>query len=484
MEADNKQSKSYECCIIGAGPAGLGAALELTKHNVTNILIIDKNKSVGGLSRTDVYDGVRFDIGPHRFFTKNKEVDKIWHETLGKDFRPVSRLTTIFYKNKYFNYPIRPIDIFKLGPIELLHAVLSFGASQIGKKNEAVSFEDWVVQKFGRKLYETFFKTYTEKVWGIPCSRIKAEWAAQRIKGLDALEVIKKILAGAKNTKIKTLVEEFDYPILGAGQMYEAICDRVISRGASLMLNTKVERFNRKDSSIESIDIVGLAGNKVTVAAHQFFSCIPLPHFFNALNPPVVGLDTNYINKVRYRDHITVNVLVDGKKLFPDQWIYVHSPNLQMARLVNYNNFSKAMVAGKDKSALSVEYFVFKDETLWNESDEFLGNLAISELNAMGLIEKGRAKWVAVVRESEAYPSYHMGFEEPYQLLRREIGQFTNLYSIGRGGMYKYNNQDHSILSGMLAVRNYLKLPGTPYVLWDINVDDEYQEGSERYSGY
>lgn len=478
----NHNLKTYECCIIGAGPAGLGAALELTKHGITDILIIDKNRSAGGLSRTEVYDGVRFDIGPHRFFTKNKVINKIWHETLGEDFMPVSRLTRIFYKNKYFNYPIKPEDIFKLGALETLQAVMSFCASHLGIKHKAVNFEDWVIQNFGSKLYETFFKTYTEKIWGIPCNQIGVEWAAQRIKGLDALEIIKKVFIGKKNTKIKTLIEEFEYPVLGAGQMYEAICDKLTLQGVAIMMNTRAENFILKDGRIESVDIVDQSGNKTSVAAGQFFSSTSMTQLFHMLN----SLDSKpyiaYADMLRYRAHITVNMLADGKYLFPDQWIYVHSPDFKMARLANYNNFSSAMVGNKNKTAISVEYFVFNGETLWNESDEFLGNLAMNELDAMGLIKKGSARRVGVVRESEAYPVYYDGFDEPYQLLKRKIDQFSNLYSIGRAGMYKYNNQDHSMLNGILAARNYLKLPGSPYILWDINTDDEYQEDAKRRS--
>ena len=246
-------SKSYECCILGAGPAGLGAALELTKHGINDILIIDRNKVVGGLSRTEVFNGVRFDVGPHRFFKKNKIVNRIWHEILGTDFRPVTRLTRIYYKNKYINYPIKTFDVLtKLGLTESLHAILSFASSKIGKRNEPITFEKWITQKFGRKLYEVFYKTYTEKVWGIPCNQIGAEWATQRIKGLDIIQVLKNSFLGGKNKKIKTLVEEFYYPALGAGQMYEAMCDKVVSHGAEILLDSRVVSFNHQNNIIFS----------------------------------------------------------------------------------------------------------------------------------------------------------------------------------------------------------------------------------------
>lgn len=476
--------KSYECCIIGAGPAGLGAALELAKHGVTNILIIDKNKLVGGLARTEVFDGVRFDLGPHRFFTKSREVDKIWHDTLGADFLSVPRLTRIFYKNKYFNYPIKPLDVLiKLGLVESLIAIISFVFSQISKKKRVITFEDWIVDKFGRKLFQTFFKTYTEKVWGIPCNQIGAEWAAQRIKGLDVLAVINNAFFENKNKKIKTLVEEFDYPILGSGQMYETICKKIVSLGAELMLDSEVIRFNRQNNFIKSIDILKSDGQEINIAAKQFFSSIPLAHYFRMLNPQDSIKINNSVDMLKYRDHINVNLLVKKKEVFPDQWIYVHSPDVQIARVANYNNFSKKMVGDNAMTAISAEYFVTKNIGLWNETDNFLIKLAVDELEKMGLIIKSEVEKGWVVRETEAYPIYYVGLEGHYDILKARIDQFVNLYSIGRAGMHKYNNQDHSLISGILAARNYLKLPGSPYILWDINIDAEYYEGGSRTNG-
>ena len=360
---DNIHSNYYQCCIIGAGPAGLGTALELVNHRVNNIIIIDKNTSVGGLSRTEVYDGVRFDIGPHRFFTKDKGINEIWHHTLGAAFLPVSRLTRIFYHKKYFSYPIKPSDVLiKLGLRDSFHTILSFLYSQMNTKPKPVNFEDWVIQHFGRKLYETFFKTYTEKVWGIPCNQIGAEWAAERIKGLDLLEVLKHGLWGGKSRNVKTLVEEFDYPVLGAGQMYEAMTDRVVSKGATLMLDSNMIRLNRQDNTITSIDVLTFNGHKINIVADHFFSSIPLSQFFKLLNPPDSHQFNYAADKLRYRDHITVNLLVRRDNIFPDQWIYVHSPEVHFARITNFNNFSEAMVGRKHKTALGIEYFLFKNK--------------------------------------------------------------------------------------------------------------------------
>jgi protoporphyrinogen oxidase len=479
----NNSCKSYQCCIIGAGPAGLGAALELVKQGISDIIIIDKNKTVGGLSRTDIFDGIRYDVGPHRFFTKNQEVSAIWYSTLGDDFQPVSRLTRIFYKNKFFNYPIKPLNLLKnLSPLELTNIFFSFAVSQINKKSAPETFESWVIQKFGSKFYETFFKTYTEKVWGMPCNQISADWAAQRIKGLDVLKVIQNALFGGQK-KIKTLMEEFDYPVLGAGQMYETIVNKLVSQGVELMLESKVIRFNRQEDTIKSIDLVKSNGQEININAKQFFSSVPLAHYFKMLNPSESSQILVSAGKLKYRDHITVDLLINQEKLFPDQWIYVHSPDVQIARVANYKNFSIKMMPDKDTTTLSVEYFTSQFGNFWNETDEFLSALAVDELEKMCLIKRGEVKKCWVVRETEAYPVYSLGFKNHYDLLKARISQFVNFYSIGRAGMHKYNNQDHSIISGILAVRNYLKLPGFPFMLWDINIDAEYQESNPRMAG-
>jgi len=467
--------KEYQCIILGSGPAGIGAATELAQHGVNNILIIDRNKYICGLSRTEVFDGTRFDIGPHRFFTKNKEINELWHKTLGEEFIPVKRLTRIYYKNKYFNYPIKPFDVaFKLGAIELFQAFCSYVYARINKNGNPETFEDWIVQKFGWKLYKTFFKTYTEKVWGIPCNQIGAEWAAQRIKGLDIIEILKNALNIDKG-KVKTLVEEFNYPVNGAGQMYETMYENIMKQ-ADIMLQTEVLSLNRRDYTIESVDILR-SGEKINIKGSYFFSTIPLTNFFKLLNPPPEEEEIKKaVQALYYRDHITVNLLSDREELFPDQWVYIHSPEVSMARLANYNNFSKAMVNYKKKSALSVEYFVFKEDEIWSKTDEELKKLALKELITLKLICEDYVEHSWVIRETESYPTYYLGFQEPYNRLQKEINKFENLQPAGRGGMYKYNNQDHSLLSGLMAARNYLKLPGSPYNLWDINIDAEYHE--------
>ncbi|KJR42045.1 protoporphyrinogen oxidase [Candidatus Magnetoovum chiemensis] len=472
--------KNCECCILGAGPAGLAVSLELTSNNVNDIIIVDKHKIPGGLSRTEIFDSVRFDVGPHRFFTKNAEVDKIWHDSLGSDFKPVERLTRILYGNKYFNYPIKASEaLLKLGPATSLKAMLSYLLALAGEKKQPLTFEEWVVQNFGEKLYTIFFKTYTEKVWGIPCNQIGAEWAAQRIKGLDIIEVIKNALFKGKKNTVKTLVDQFNYPILGAGQMYEAMLNRsLVNSKVQVLYNNRVTAINHKDNTVTSVDIEGPSSETTKITAKHFFSSIPLTHFFKFLNPAQSDDINKAVDALYYRDHITVNILADGDDLFPDQWIYVHSPEVKMARLANYNNFSRLMVGSKNKTALSVEYFVFQSDKLWKDKDSDLVELAGDELNFMGLVNKKAIEKAWVVRETESYPTYYLGFQEPYEKLRNAVDKFTNLHAIGRGGMYKYNNQDHSIYSGLLGARNYLQ-SDKRYNLWNINIDCEYHEKAE-----
>ena len=476
------KSKSVECCILGAGPAAFGTATELVSHGTTDILMVDRNVVVGGLARTEIFDGARFDVGPHRFFTKSTEVNKLWHDTLGADFRPVDRLTRIYYKNKFFNYPIKAVDaLVKLGALDSLHAMASFASAQLHRNGEPATFEDWITQKFGRKLYETFFKTYTEKVWGIPCSQIGAEWAAQRIKGLDVIEVLKNSIMGGKRGKIKTLVDQFDYPVMGAGQMYDVMAEKTAKpAGVEIVLGSSVVSIHHSDDRITSIDVRTADGTMLNVSARQYFSSIPITHFFKMLDPAPSEETRQAAQDLYYREHITVDLLIDGTGLFPDQWIYVHSPDVQIARIANYNNFSPEMAGAKNRTAISVEYFVFQHEALWKKPDAELIALALEEMGVLGLLKKESVQGAWVVRETESYPTYYIGFQEPYEKLKKNVNRFRNLYPIGRGGMYKYNNQDHSTMSGILAARNYLKLPGSPYSLWDINIDAEYHESAKR----
>jgi protoporphyrinogen oxidase len=294
------------------------------------------------------------------------------------------------------------------------------------------------------------------------------------------MQVLKNAIFGDSQQDIKTLVDRFDYPLLGAGQMYEVMMDNVVNRGGTVMLNSRVTAFHRKDHDIAAIAVTDSEGHTYRMTANHYFNSIPLTHFFQLVIPEESADVQQAASTLYYREHITVNLVINGNQLFPDQWIYIHAPDVKMARLANYNNFSLAMVKDPAQSALSVEYFTFQHEGLWQMTDEDLTQLAINELSYLRLVEKEMVQQAWVVRETESYPTYFLGYQEPYGTLKGAMDRYTNITPIGRGGLYKYNNQDHSALSGILAVRNYLNLLGMPYNLWNINIDAEYHESANR----
>lgn len=463
--------------IVGAGPSGLGCAYELTKKdNRDNIVILEKNNSVGGLARTLKFKNHYFDIGPHRFYTKNKEILKLWKKLLAKDFKKVKRLTRISYKNKLFLYPIKISDvILKLGIIDNIVSVLSYIKSKVFLRfYKPKTFEDYITINFGKKLFNTFFKTYTEKVWGIPCNKIGQEWAAQRIKNLNLVEIIKNSLFKNKPSKSKSLIELFYYPKKGAGQMYEKMANIIDKKGGKILKNSKVKTIYHHNKTI--IHIAFQNSQKLEKRKVDFlFSSMPITEFIYCLYPKVPKEILHAANKLFYRDHITVNLLINKKNLFPDNWIYVHSPEVKMARVANYNNFSKL---NSDLTAISVEYFTFKKNMLWKLSDKNLIKLAIKELNNIKLLNnQTQIKDAFVIKETESYPTYYLNYQKYFNIVKNYLIKFSNLQLIGRGGMYKYNNMDHAIYSGILAARNYI-LGNNKYDIWNINEDAEYLEES------
>ncbi|MBI5819637.1 MAG: FAD-dependent oxidoreductase [Verrucomicrobia bacterium] len=464
--------------ILGAGPAGLGAAYELARHQ-TPCTLVDKNKRVGGLARTLEFKGFRFDIGPHRFFTKEERVNQLWREVLGSEFVPVQRLTRIYYGQRFFHYPLKPLDA--LVGLGIARSIMAFGsylyARMAYRRREARSFEEWITFHFGWQLYDAFFKTYTEKVWGIPCSKIAAQWAAQRIRGLNLWRAAKSAFLGNRD-QVRTLTDQFHYPRLGAGMLYEKMADRVRSAGSHVFLERTVEEIHVSGNRVTGIRCAD--GQSLEVEPDGYLlSSIPITEFVTKLSvrPPPEVLAA--AQRLKYRDHITVNLTYFGPRPFPDNWIYVHSEKVRTARITNYANFTRDMTPDADAHGLTVEYFCFRDDDLWKMRDDLLIQLAVDELKSIGVIRAENVRDGFVVREKDAYPAYYVGYESHLETVRNYVGSLVNVQMIGRGGLFKYGNQDHAVLTGILAARN---LVGEEHDLWFVHEESEYLEEKNRDS--
>ncbi|MEG4317854.1 MULTISPECIES: NAD(P)/FAD-dependent oxidoreductase [unclassified Microcoleus] len=462
--------KHYPVAIVGAGPAGLTAAYELVKQGIIPV-VLEKGDKVGGLARTETYKGYRFDIGGHRFYTKVEAVQQLWQEVLGNDFIKVPRLSRIFYRGRFFNYPISAFNtLFNLGIIESALIILSYLKVKIWPLREEATFEQWVINRFGERLYKTFFKTYTEKVWGIPCSEIQADWAAQRIKGLSLTTAIVNALFGSNDTK--TLIKEFDYPALGPGMMWEKFAEAVEKKDGKVDLDTKVISFEREGNKIQSITAEH-NGELVQYSAENFITSMPISALVARLQPQPPAEVLHAARSLKYRDFLIVSLIVDRPNLFPDNWIYIHSPEVQVGRIQNFKNWSAALVPDASKTCLGMEYFCNEGGELWEMSDAELVELATRELAELGLVKAADVKDGVVLRQPKAYPVYDAEYRGHLRVLESFLTGIDNLQTIGRNGMHRYNNQDHSMLTGMLAARNLL---GEKHDLWDVNTERSYYE--------
>jgi len=472
----NKESLDNQVVIIGAGPAGLTAGYELLKEGIHST-VVEKDNVVGGLSRTVNYNGYHFDIGGHRFFTKVQVVDDMWHEVLGDDFLTRSRLSRIFYNNKFFNYPFNLTNaLFGLGIWNSIMIVISYLWAQVFPQKPEKTFDQWVSNRFGRRLYKIFFETYTEKVWGIPCNEISAEWAAQRIKGLSLLKAIKNTLikeqTGNKQLVVKTLIDSFKYPKYGPGMMWEKVTDILNRDGSRVLLNSDVSKIYINNNRVEKIEIIE-NGNSKDISGNNFISSMPIRELIQKFDPPVPDEILKTANDLKYRDFLTVSLVVKKKDVFPDNWIYIHDPKVEVGRIQNFKNWSKDMVPSEEKTCLGLEYFCFEGDGLWSMDDKDLIELGKKELQQTGLVDASLVEDGTVVRMPKAYPVYDSTYLESVNTIRKYLNDIGNLQLIGRNGMHKYNNQDHSMLTAMLAVKNIL---GANYDLWKVNADQEYHE--------
>jgi protoporphyrinogen oxidase len=458
--------------VIGGGPAGLTAAYELVKCGLRPT-VLEKGNMVGGLARTENYKGFHFDMGGHRFFTKSQEVKKMWQEVLGDDFLRRPRLSRIYYRKMFFYYPLKPFNTLKgLGVLESILILLSYLRWRLFPYRYEDTFEQWVTNRFGRRLFLTFFKTYTEKVWGIPCSELKAEWAAQRIKDLSLKTALLNMFMKPKTT-IKTLIEEFDYPRRGPGMMWNAVQSQVEKQGGVVRLNADVAQINRTESRIDGV-VLSYNGHREIIRGTDFISSMPVTEFIKKLNPPPPPAVLRAAEKLRYRDFLTVCLIVNTPHLFPDNWIYIHDPEVKVGRIQNFKNWSPDMVPDPAKTSLGLEYFCTEGDGLWNMSDAELIELAKREVDRLGLASYADIQDGCVIRVPKSYPVYDSDYREYLATIRIFVDGLENVQTIGRNGLHRYNNQDHAMLTGMLAVRNLML--GERHDLWSVNTDLEYHE--------
>ncbi|MDT7604096.1 MAG: hypothetical protein QOF61_2093 [Acidobacteriota bacterium] len=473
--------------VLGAGPAGLTAAYELGKAGVAAV-VLEKSDSVGGLARTGNYKGFRFDIGGHRFYTKVRAVEDIWREVLpAEDFLSRQRLSRIYYNKKFFHYPLRASSMLaSLGAREGLLILASYARARLSPQHAEETFEQWVTNRFGRRLYEKFFKTYTEKVWGIRCEEITADWAAQRIRGLSLSVLIRDLLLGRSSgdrtragAVVKTLIGEFNYPRRGPGMMWEAMAERIGEQGGEVRLHAGVERIRRGRAGVESVE-VSRNGRRETVAGAHFISTIPARELIRKLDPVAPAKVRAAAEALRYRDFLTVVLVVNRAEVFPDNWIYIHDAGVRLGRVQNYKNWSPDMVPDQSKTCLGLEYFCFEGDGLWTMSDAALVELGKREIEELGLARAAEIEDGTVVRVPKAYPVYDATYKQSLAVVREFLRSLPNLQLVGRNGMHRYNNQDHSMLTAMLAAENVL---GASHDLWEVNTDHEYQEEADMRAG-
>lgn len=464
--------------VLGAGPAGLVCADQLSKQGAA-VTVLERDGTVGGLARTIRHGDFRLDLGPHRFFTKDPVVNAIWEEVLGPELRVVNRLTRIFYKGRFFHYPLKPLNALgNLGLLTSLHVLLSYLGSRLRPYPQERTFEEWVSNRFGRKLFQIFFKSYTEKVWGIPCSEIEAEWASQRIQGLSLWSAVMNALGARRG--IKTLVDVFTYPRLGTGQAYELLQQRLEAAGHEVRLQSEVCAVHHDGGRVQAVSLRRPDGTTERVTADAFVSSIPLTVLVQRFDPEPPAAVLAASRALTFRHTILVYLFVDRRDLFPDNWIYIHAPDVQVGRITNFRNWSPDLVGESPLTPLCLEYWCYDDDAIWQESQESLIERAKAELATIGIAGGAQVTDAFALRLPRTYPVYRSGYRTHLDTIAAYLAGFDNLQVIGRAGAYKYNNQDHSILMGYLAARN---LAGERHDLWAVNTDTEYHEGGTFTGG-
>ncbi|WP_114521291.1 NAD(P)/FAD-dependent oxidoreductase [Altererythrobacter sp. ZODW24] len=486
MSDTNTQELSVDVAIIGAGPAGLTAGYLLTKQGKT-VAIIEKDETyVGGISRTVQHEGYRFDIGGHRFFSKSQQVVDLWNEILPDDFIQRPRMSRIYYEGKFYSYPLRAFEaLSNLGIWRSTACMVSYLKFKLFPIKNVKSFEDWTTNQFGKKLYSIFFKTYTEKVWGMPCDEMSSDWAAQRIKGLSlwsaVIDGVKRSLGLNKapndGQAAKTLLETFRYPRLGPGMMWEAARDKIVAAGGHVIMGHGLEQLASDGEGGWRVSASGQNG-KVVIRAKNAISSAPMRELAARLHPlPDTTLNAS---ELKYRDFLTVALKIKSEDLFPDNWIYIHDDKVQVGRVQNFRSWSPEMVPDEGVACVGLEYFCFEGDGLWSSSDDDLIELAKKEMEILGLCDPSQVIGGAVVRQEKAYPVYDEDYAANVLAVAQELeDKFPTLHLVGRNGMHRYNNQDHAMMTAMLTVENILA-GSRVYDTWCVNEDAEYHEAGDE----
>ena len=476
-----------DVAIIGAGPAGLTAGYLLSRQGFSVAIIEKDPHAVGGISRTVEHEGYRFDIGGHRFFSKSQQVVDLWDELLPDDFIQRPRMSRIYYEGKFYSYPLRAFEaLANLGIVRSTLCMASYGVSKLFPIKDVRSFEDWTCNQFGKKLYSIFFKTYTEKVWGMPCDEMSADWAAQRIKGLSlgaaVFDGLKRSLGLNKRPNngmaTKTLLETFRYPRLGPGMMWDAARDRIVEAGGLVLMGHGLKQLAGDGQGGWRMTASRAEGGETTIRSKHAISSAPMRELAARLHP--LPQSTLEASKLRYRDFLTVALKIRSEDLFPDNWIYIHDSKVRVGRIQNFRSWSPEMVPDSDVACVGLEYFCFEGDDLWASSDDALIALATSEMATLGLVKPEQVIGGAVVRQEKAYPVYDDEYAANVDAMRKELEVTSpTLHLVGRNGMHRYNNQDHAMMTAMLTVENIIAGERV-YDIWCVNEDAEYHEAGDE----
>ena len=461
--------------VLGAGPAGLTAGYLLAKQGQP-VVVLESTDAVGGIARTQVRDGYRFDLGGHRFFTKDREVDALWHEIMKEEFLKRPRRSRIYWNDKFLEYPLQGMDVIRqLGPVELTRCLISYVWAAVKPRGREDTFEQWVSNRFGKRLYQHFFKTYTEKLWGVSADEIRAEWAAQRIKGLSFFSAARAAFFGNEGNKIKSLISEFNYPRYGPGQMWEQMTADITAHGGEVRLNAPVTKLTVSGGRVIEV----IAGGETLTPSHVI-SSLPLRTTVGITEPEAPLAVRDAAQGLRYREFLTVLLVIDGDDPFPDNWIYIHQPGVQVLRIQNFKSWSPFMVPpGSDASSLGMEYFCFEGDQLWNMKDEDLVAMAGREIEKLHLASASTVRFGFVERVHKAYPIYDERYGERVRTIRGWLETITNLTQVGRNGLHRYNNSDHSMLTAMRAVDNVLL--DAHHDIWAVNAESVYHEEHQEH---